>query len=232
MVPTLKGERVGCSFALRCRKATAICRESAPRLEDRGNGHIVACFNCGRAAPGSAGRPWRSIPAAMRRWRPRRSHRRADTSCMPSSQPTWIPWSRGCLPDAARSSRASPAAGPGRATPATWRFNWRWRRTAGCPSPAPATTTGQTSRAAPPWDGSSCFNWRKRARGSTRSSFRWAAVRSRGRSPKRSRRPRRSASSRNCRASMSASPKAAFRSYEPICWHWLKSRAVKGILST
>jgi peptide/nickel transport system ATP-binding protein len=49
MVPMLKGERIGCSFAPRCPKATAICRESAPRLEDRGNGHSVACFNCGSA---------------------------------------------------------------------------------------------------------------------------------------------------------------------------------------
>ena len=49
MVPTLKGELMGCSFAPRCHKATAICRESAPELEDRGNGHIVSCFNCGSA---------------------------------------------------------------------------------------------------------------------------------------------------------------------------------------
>ncbi len=49
MVPTLKGEPVGCSFTPRCHKATAICRESAPKLEDRGNGHIVSCFNCGSA---------------------------------------------------------------------------------------------------------------------------------------------------------------------------------------
>jgi len=49
MVPTLKGEAIGCSFAPRCYKATAICREYAPRLEDRGNGHVVSCFNCGSA---------------------------------------------------------------------------------------------------------------------------------------------------------------------------------------
>jgi peptide/nickel transport system ATP-binding protein len=49
MVPTLKGELKGCCFAPRCHKATAICRESAPTLEDRGNGHIVSCFNCGGA---------------------------------------------------------------------------------------------------------------------------------------------------------------------------------------
>jgi peptide/nickel transport system ATP-binding protein len=49
MVPTLKGELIGCSFTPRCHKATAICHESAPTLEDRGNGHIVSCFNCGSA---------------------------------------------------------------------------------------------------------------------------------------------------------------------------------------
>ncbi len=49
MVPTLKGELMGCSFTPRCHKATAICRGSAPKLEDRGNGHIVSCFNCGSA---------------------------------------------------------------------------------------------------------------------------------------------------------------------------------------
>jgi peptide/nickel transport system ATP-binding protein len=47
MVPTLKGELVGCSFSPRCYKATAICREATPELEDRGNGHVVVCFNCG-----------------------------------------------------------------------------------------------------------------------------------------------------------------------------------------
>jgi peptide/nickel transport system ATP-binding protein len=46
MVPTLAGERVGCSFAPRCPKATPICRESDPQLEDYGNGHLAACFNC------------------------------------------------------------------------------------------------------------------------------------------------------------------------------------------
>jgi len=49
MVPTLTGELVGCSFAPRCHKATPICRQSAPKLADRGNGHIVSCFNCGSA---------------------------------------------------------------------------------------------------------------------------------------------------------------------------------------
>ena len=47
MVPTLRGEWIGCSFAPRCSKATAICREAAPTLEGHGNGHLVACFHCG-----------------------------------------------------------------------------------------------------------------------------------------------------------------------------------------
>jgi peptide/nickel transport system ATP-binding protein len=46
MVPTLTGERVGCSFDPRCPKSTDICRESDPQLEDYGNGHLTACFNC------------------------------------------------------------------------------------------------------------------------------------------------------------------------------------------
>jgi peptide/nickel transport system ATP-binding protein len=49
MVPTLTGDLKGCSFAPRCRRATAVCREAAPELEDRGGGHEVACFNCGGA---------------------------------------------------------------------------------------------------------------------------------------------------------------------------------------
>jgi oligopeptide/dipeptide ABC transporter ATP-binding protein len=47
MVPTLTGGQKGCSFAPRCPLATAACREASPALEDRGHGHVVACFNCG-----------------------------------------------------------------------------------------------------------------------------------------------------------------------------------------
>jgi len=50
MVPVLKGEPVGCSFAPRCPRATARCRESVPALQDHGQGHEVACFHGGRAA--------------------------------------------------------------------------------------------------------------------------------------------------------------------------------------
>jgi peptide/nickel transport system ATP-binding protein len=46
MVPTQKGERVGCSFAPRCPRASALCRETTPVLEDRGGGHVVACHHC------------------------------------------------------------------------------------------------------------------------------------------------------------------------------------------
>jgi len=46
MVPTQKGERVGCSFAPRCPRASALCREATPALEDRGGGHEVACHHC------------------------------------------------------------------------------------------------------------------------------------------------------------------------------------------
>ena len=49
MVPTLTGELTGCSFAPRCPKATEICRESAPVLEDHGHGHLASCFHCGSA---------------------------------------------------------------------------------------------------------------------------------------------------------------------------------------
>ena len=48
MVPTLKGEATSCSFAPRCPRATAICREQVPPIEDHG-GHEVACFHCGAA---------------------------------------------------------------------------------------------------------------------------------------------------------------------------------------
>jgi peptide/nickel transport system ATP-binding protein len=49
MVPVLKGEPVGCSFAPRCPRASALCREAVPALQDHGQGHEVACFHGGRA---------------------------------------------------------------------------------------------------------------------------------------------------------------------------------------
>ncbi len=50
MVPSLKGEVKGCSFAPRCLKATAICTEAAPQLEQQGTGHLVACWEAGKGA--------------------------------------------------------------------------------------------------------------------------------------------------------------------------------------
>jgi peptide/nickel transport system ATP-binding protein len=50
MVPVLQGEPVGCSFAPRCPRATAMCREAVPALQDHGQGHVVACFHGGRTA--------------------------------------------------------------------------------------------------------------------------------------------------------------------------------------
>ncbi len=35
---------LGCRFASRCPMAEARCREASPPLEDRGDGHLVACF--------------------------------------------------------------------------------------------------------------------------------------------------------------------------------------------
>ncbi|MDO4619865.1 MAG: ATP-binding cassette domain-containing protein [Lachnospiraceae bacterium] len=35
----------GCAFRTRCRYATEECAKSVPPLTDRGNGHLVACFN-------------------------------------------------------------------------------------------------------------------------------------------------------------------------------------------
>ena len=50
MVPVLQGEPVGCSFAPRCPRATTMCREAVPALQDHGQGHEVACFHGGRTA--------------------------------------------------------------------------------------------------------------------------------------------------------------------------------------
>jgi len=49
MVPTLKGEQKGCSFAPRCPRASARCGEQAPQLQAHGDGHVVACWNVGSA---------------------------------------------------------------------------------------------------------------------------------------------------------------------------------------
>ena len=47
MVPALKGEMRGCSFAPRCPRAVDACRAEAPPLELRGDRHWVACWKPG-----------------------------------------------------------------------------------------------------------------------------------------------------------------------------------------
>ncbi len=42
--PDLRELPAGCVFATRCDQAGPECREKAPAIEDRGNGHFVACF--------------------------------------------------------------------------------------------------------------------------------------------------------------------------------------------
>jgi len=45
MVPSLKTEIPGCSFAPRCAHATSVCGERAPALMHHGDGHSVACWH-------------------------------------------------------------------------------------------------------------------------------------------------------------------------------------------
>jgi len=45
MVPSLKGEIVGCAFAPRCTYATDQCRRETPQLEEKQNSHWSACWN-------------------------------------------------------------------------------------------------------------------------------------------------------------------------------------------
>ncbi|MCR5041643.1 MAG: ATP-binding cassette domain-containing protein [Clostridia bacterium] len=44
-VPSPLNMPSGCAFRTRCRYATEQCAQSCPSLTDRGNGHMVACFN-------------------------------------------------------------------------------------------------------------------------------------------------------------------------------------------
>lgn len=44
-VPSPMNMPKGCAFCTRCRYATEKCKVEAPELTDRGNGHMVACFN-------------------------------------------------------------------------------------------------------------------------------------------------------------------------------------------
>jgi peptide/nickel transport system ATP-binding protein len=45
MVPSLKGEMVGCAFAPRCTYAIDQCRRETPQLEEKQNSHWSACWN-------------------------------------------------------------------------------------------------------------------------------------------------------------------------------------------
>lgn len=44
-VPSPMNMPTGCAFRSRCRYATEKCAKECPKLEDRGNGHFVACWN-------------------------------------------------------------------------------------------------------------------------------------------------------------------------------------------
>lgn len=44
-VPSPMNMPTGCPFRTRCRYATERCAQECPTLQDRGNGHMVACFN-------------------------------------------------------------------------------------------------------------------------------------------------------------------------------------------
>ena len=44
-VPSPMNMPTGCPFRTRCRFATEKCAEVCPSLQDRGNGHMVACHN-------------------------------------------------------------------------------------------------------------------------------------------------------------------------------------------
>jgi peptide/nickel transport system ATP-binding protein len=45
LVPSLKDRIQGCVFASRCPRATDICRQAAPKLQDKAPGHWVACHH-------------------------------------------------------------------------------------------------------------------------------------------------------------------------------------------
>lgn len=44
-IPSPMNMPTGCAFRTRCRYATERCAQACPPLEDRGNGHYVACWN-------------------------------------------------------------------------------------------------------------------------------------------------------------------------------------------
>ena len=54
VVPSLREAIPGCIFAPRCNFATGQCRTSYPLLEQKGNGHMVACWESDRLLAGAA----------------------------------------------------------------------------------------------------------------------------------------------------------------------------------
>jgi len=53
MVPSMREEIAGCVFAPRCAYATERCRREYPPLEEKGGGHVVACWEADRVAAGA-----------------------------------------------------------------------------------------------------------------------------------------------------------------------------------
>ena len=49
IVPSPGSLPPGCAFSPRCRSSTAVCKTTAPLLEERVPGHRVACFHPARA---------------------------------------------------------------------------------------------------------------------------------------------------------------------------------------
>src|SRR6516164_5962738 len=54
LVPSLKQRLDGCIFAPRCNQATDLCREFAPALERKAQGHLAACHFASREAAAAA----------------------------------------------------------------------------------------------------------------------------------------------------------------------------------
>lgn len=51
LVPSLRKPIIGCAFADRCPKATELCNEVAPAVEEKAPGHLVACHYAERRLP-------------------------------------------------------------------------------------------------------------------------------------------------------------------------------------
>ena len=54
LVPSLKQRLDGCIFAPRCNQATDLCREFAPALERKAQGHLAACHFASRETAAAA----------------------------------------------------------------------------------------------------------------------------------------------------------------------------------